>query len=90
MKRSDLRYDGQIEECLIFKAGDLSILTFPVRLLRGRGRMVAIVISEKGTRDKEGRGSGDAGDSMEVTRTGRFVDGGPQGQTVFAYQFPLD
>ncbi len=89
MNESTMRYDEHIGECLIFKACDLSILTFPVRLLRGRGRMVAIAISEEGTRAREERGGGGRGDSGGIIGMGRFADSGPQGQTVFEYQFPL-
>lgn len=88
MKESDITYDRQLEDCLIFKGGDMSILSFPIKLLRGRERMVAIVTSKKETHNKEEQRTRNASDIMEET-AGKFVDDGPQGQMVFVYQFPL-
>ncbi len=89
MKESDLRYDEQIQEFLIFKSGDLCILTFPVKFLRGRERMFAIILPQIEAPLQEGLGADDIGDKMEEPNWGKFVHGGPQGQKVFAYQFPV-
>ncbi len=88
MKESNIKYDEQLDDCMIFKGGDMSILSFPIKLLRGRERMIAIVTSKKDTYNKDGWRTSNAGDIMEET-TGKFVEGGPRGQLVFEYQFPL-
>ncbi len=89
MNERDLTYEGQIEECLIFKGGDLSILTFPVTLLRGCERMLAIVLAEGKPHDEEELETGHPGETLKDAKWGTFIHGGPQGQKVFAYQFPL-
>ena len=88
MKDSEVKYDRRMEDCLVFKGGDISILSFPIKLLRGGERMVAIATSEKETYTMEALRTGNAGGILEETN-GKFVEGGPQGQMVFTYQFSL-
>ena len=77
MKETELRYEGQTEDCLIFEGGNLTLLTFPVRLLRGRERMVAVTVAKEANKVVEDAGRGQAPDK------------GPKGQRLFAQQFPL-
>jgi enediyne polyketide synthase len=89
MKQNDITYEQKTEECLIFKGGDLSILTFPVKLLRGIERMVAVVIAEKGSCSIEEYKTGNPYETREDGTWGKFVQIGTQGQKIFACQFPL-
>lgn len=89
MKQNDLSYEQQIEECLMFKGGDLSIITFPVKLLRGGERMVAVVLAEGGPCCKEETKEGNPVETREDATLGKFIHGGPKGQKVFACHFPL-
>ncbi len=89
MKQNDLSYEQQIEECLIFKGGDLSIITFPVKLLRGRERMVAVVLADGRHNYIQESTTGDPGETGEDGTWGKFIQGGPQGQKVFACHFQL-
>jgi enediyne polyketide synthase len=89
MKESELRYDGRVEDCLMFEGGGFTILAFPVKLLRGSERMVAIVTAKEESGDKEEAGTGNAGNNMDHAESGEFVDAGPRGQRVFACRIPL-
>src|SRR5208337_3281257 len=89
MKNSELHYSEMVENCIVFKSGDWSILTFPVRLLRGTERMVAVVTSPQADHRKIVVSSVDTDSNTDEGKWGKFIDKGPQGQTVFQYQFPL-
>jgi acyl-CoA thioesterase FadM len=88
MKESDLKYEEQIDDCITFKGDNLTILTFPIKLLRGKERMVAVVGLKKDSRKKEEREMEKHGVNPESDE-GRFVNGGPQGQKIFTCRFPL-
>jgi acyl-CoA thioesterase FadM len=89
MKNSELHYSEIIENCIVFKSGAWSILTFPVRLLRGNERMVAVVTSPQADHNSLEISSGDACTNTEEGKCGNFTGKGPQGQTVFQDRFPL-
>ncbi|MEJ2324592.1 MAG: SDR family NAD(P)-dependent oxidoreductase [Nitrospirota bacterium] len=85
----DLAYEEETGDCVVFKGGGLSILTLPVRLLRGRERMLAVATKKQGT-----RGGGEVRKDDQVIMEdypsrGLFVEGGPQGQKIFTCTFPL-
>jgi enediyne polyketide synthase len=89
MKHSTLKYDYQIDDCLIFTGGDLKVLTFPVKLLRGRQRMFAIAVANKGfNHDGNGR-TGKLEYNTEGIESVRLNYAGPQGQRTLSYRFPL-
>jgi enediyne polyketide synthase len=89
MQEGDLCYDRRIEDCLMFEGGGLAILTFPIKLLRGHERMVAIAVPKGETAGREEAGAGKAGNNTEDSARGEYADRGPQGQKVFASRFPL-
>jgi enediyne polyketide synthase len=89
MKESDLKYDLQIDDCITFKGDTLTILTFPVKLLRGRERMVAIVVINKDSYEKEQWKTEKHAGNLESDANGKLVDGGPNGQRKFTCRFPL-
>ncbi|HTZ17152.1 MAG TPA: hypothetical protein VMB78_01800, partial [Dissulfurispiraceae bacterium] len=89
MHESNLTYDRQIDDCVIFNGGRLAILTFPIKLLRGHKRMVAVTVANRNS------------DHIQTVKTCKnacssidhdkrlFMDGGPQGQSMFAHRFLL-
>lgn len=89
MKLSELHYAEMIENCMVFKSGNKSILTFPIKLLRGAERMVAVVTSPQEEDNRIVVSSMDTSTNSEGDKWGQFSGKGPQGQTVFQYQFPL-
>ena len=89
MKESDLKYEGQIDDCITFKSDNLTILTFPIKLLRGKERMVAVVAINKNSPEKEERRAGKHEVHHESDDAGRFINGGPHGQKIFTCRFPL-
>ena len=89
MKESDLKYEAQVDYCITFKGDNLTILTFPVKLLRGKERMVAVVASNKNSSKKEKQKTEKHEGHPESDEAGRFVSGGPHGQKIFTCRFPL-
>jgi enediyne polyketide synthase len=81
MDGEDLRFDGRIEDCMVFKGGGLTILTFPVQMLRGRERMVAVVATQTEIAVEDVPEAG--GDAV------MSEDTAPQGQKVLSFKFPL-
>ncbi len=77
MNGDDLRYDERIEDCLVFKGGGLTILTFPVQLLRGRERMVAVVAAKEHREIDRGQRPARAEDTLIPVPVGveRQLDG---------------
>jgi hypothetical protein len=89
MTEITLVFKEQKEECVVFTGGDVVVLTFPVTLVRGRERIVAFAQGRDVTQDQEILTAEDARDRKESAPGGSLVEGGPQGQKVFTYQFPL-
>ena len=89
MKESGLKYDGQFEDCITFKWGNLTILTFPVKLLRGKDRIIAIVVANKNSHHAETGKPNMPATKMEDIESLRLLDSDPQGQRTFTYQFQL-
>jgi malonyl CoA-acyl carrier protein transacylase/acyl-CoA thioesterase FadM len=89
MNDGDLAYDSHVEDCVIFKGGELRILTFPARLLRGGERMLAIVTRKQGAQGGGATVKRGKDIEEECSSRGRFVEGGPQGQKIFVCSFPL-
>src|SRR6202142_1185812 len=89
MKDSDLKYEEQIDDCVTFKGDNLSILTFPIKLLRGKERMVAVVSVTEDSQKKEDRETKKHEDTAENNDNGKLVDDGLHGQRIFTYRFPL-
>lgn len=88
MKDNGLEYDTHIGDCVVFRGGGLSVLTFPVRLLRGPERMLAVVAAKR-MHDHDLYKAGGKGSNGDDPGLEYFVPGGPAGQRVFACRFPL-
>ncbi len=89
MNENDLGYDTHKGDCVIFKGGKLSILTFPVRLLRGPERMLAVVTAKRATQSGGAFRAEGKGINEDDTAEGHFVAGGPLGQKIFTCRFLL-
>jgi len=87
MKEHDLKYEGQVDDCIIFGGSGISILTFPIKLLRGHMRMVAVTTSENAT--YHGKSNQNYNFSTIADSKSGFIDGGPQGQQMFTSRFQL-
>jgi len=89
MTESDLKYDSRTNDCIIFSGGELTILTFPIKLLRGRERMVAVTVSGRGSVNQEAETTSHSFLASSDNEKGLFIDGGPQGQKMFTCRFSL-
>jgi len=91
MQAGELSVEKWIDDYLVLHGGGLFIVTFSMKLLRGRERMMAFAFSHM---NGDGPESADVlihKESPDVDMwAGQRVEGdGPQGQDVFSYRFPL-
>ncbi len=89
LQQHDLTYGQGIGDCVIFSGTEgITILTFPVKLLRGPERVIAIATQHKSLLPQKD-GITPAHTSTPPESSGEFNDGGPEGQKVFACRFNL-
>ncbi len=95
----ELKIDKVIDDAIVFTSSDINdrkiILTFPIRLTRGKERMFALAASKP--HSKSEKVSDDS--LVDVPYKGyedifdianyRLVEGGPQGQSVYIHRIPL-
>ncbi len=89
MRQNELRYSLSTGDCIIFSGtGDIVVLTFPIRLLRGPKRIIAIA-----TRQNLLSAQPDKITPSHLPTPGEplgeLIDGGPEGQKVFVLGFNL-
>jgi enediyne polyketide synthase len=89
MGQRALTYSKSIGDGVIFSGAEgIVILTFPVRLLRGPERIIAIATQGRLLSPQTDR---NAPKHLLTPRepSGEFIDGGPEGQKVFVFRFNL-
>ncbi len=89
MQGQNLAFDSEIDDCVIFKEHNFTIITFPLKLLRGRERMVAIAINEAKPKIQQADKRQYLSVGMSHFKWGALVAEGPQKQHIFSFQFPL-
>ncbi|MDA8242428.1 MAG: SDR family NAD(P)-dependent oxidoreductase [Nitrospiraceae bacterium] len=89
MQQHDLTYSQGIGDCVIFSGMEgIIILTFPVKLLRGPERIIAVATQHKSLSSQKD-GITPTNPSTLPESSGEFNDRGPEGQKVFACRFNL-
>ncbi len=89
MRQHELTYSKSIGDGVIFSGREgITILTFPVRLLRGPERIIAVATQQKPLSfQKDGITPTHPSTLLESSR--EFDDRGPEGQKVFVCRFDL-
>jgi enediyne polyketide synthase len=89
MRQHTLTYSQSMGDAVIFSGAEgIAILTFPVRLLRGPERIIAIATQGSPPSSQANRNAPKHLLTPEEP-SGEFIDSGPEGQKVFVCRFNL-
>lgn len=89
MQQDELTFGAKTGDCVIFNCPErITVLTFPVRLLRGPERIIAVATKKKSPPSQEDE-TRPEDPSISQERHGERNDCGPEGQKVFVCTFDL-
>jgi len=89
LAKSALGYGSRSGDSVVFTGeDDMAILTFPIKLLRGRERIVAIA-TKRNSPEETGDDLAEENLEAATTLSAQLSDTGPHGQRVFSTRFQL-
>lgn len=90
MRQGRLTYSSSSGDCATLSAAEgITVFTFPVRLLRGPERVIAIAVRQSPLSSQTDTITPARPSAAPQESPAGFNDGGPEGQRVFVCRFPL-